>query len=458
MKNVTFFLSTGRCGTQWIAELLKKGYPEVHVEHEALLSRYRSGQYTDNPLDIIELESVQNHLKNIKEITKEKNYIEVGWPCYSALPLFIEELNNVKIVHIIRNPLDCALSHVSHFIFRSDLRVDEYTEFCLPPTKEKDPFHKALSTWLFVNKYWKNYITVNYPDVPIKTFKSEDLFNGEIKDLLKFIGLPYKEGIEKTEKVDGSSFHLYDVKWEEIFERKDVLDVAEGYDYKIHKEIPKKLNKKPSGRTVFGIPCTNNINYKFGVNISNACLYLVEKGYSIDVIYKEGSLIPKQRNFIAQKCLWRGDDLLFIDSDILFDPEEINKLIQSDKDIIGGIYKARRKPYKMEVYYCKEDDEENLINYRIEDIPKENFICDGIGAGFFYIKHRVLKKMYSYDFVMKYGHPFSMYNLKNGSQLGEDLSFCLRAKKAGFDVWCNPDVNLGHIFESVIWTWEKEDA
>ena len=35
-----FILSTGRCGTQWIASELGRAFPELHVAHEPLRNEY----------------------------------------------------------------------------------------------------------------------------------------------------------------------------------------------------------------------------------------------------------------------------------------------------------------------------------------------------------------------------------------------------------------------------------
>jgi predicted O-methyltransferase YrrM len=51
----------------------------------------------------------------------------------------------------------------------------------------------------------------------------------------------------------------------------------------------------------------------------------------------------------------------------------------------------------------------------------------------------------------------------NGNDIGEDLAFCIRAKKAGFKIWCDPTIPLNHIGEQefnskTYYDWMKEDA
>ena len=33
---------------------------------------------------------------------------------------------------------------------------------------------------------------------------------------------------------------------------------------------------------------------------------------------------------------------------------------------------------------------------------------------------------------------------------GEDVSFCLDAKEAGFDIWCDPRIRVGHEKQRII--------
>ena len=36
-------------------------------------------------------------------------------------------------------------------------------------------------------------------------------------------------------------------------------------------------------------------------------------------------------------------------------------------------------------------------------------------------------------------------------KLGEDLAFCLRANRCGYQIWCDPTVRIGHVGHIVIW-------
>lgn len=55
------------------------------------------------------------------------------------------------------------------------------------------------------------------------------------------------------------------------------------------------------------------------------------------------SLITRARNALTHNFLKTDSThLLFIDSDIGFNPHDVVKMIEADKDVIGGIYPKKR--------------------------------------------------------------------------------------------------------------------
>ena len=66
---VVAFLSTGRCGTQWLAAGLRELYPSLEVEHEPIGSLYQPRHYFRryyDPEAILELPEVRRHAARIE--------------------------------------------------------------------------------------------------------------------------------------------------------------------------------------------------------------------------------------------------------------------------------------------------------------------------------------------------------------------------------------------------------
>src|ERR1035441_4296980 len=67
--------------------------------------------------------------------------------------------------------------------------------------------------------------------------------------------------------------------------------------------------------------------------------------FSLDTMVNE-SLVQRARNHLTAKFLENkiATHLMFIDSDIGFEPEHIFKLILHDKEIVGGLYPKKTLP------------------------------------------------------------------------------------------------------------------
>jgi len=205
-------------------------------------------------------------------------------------------------------------------------------------------------------------------------------------------------------------------------------------------------------KILIGAPHYMGIPAKFVVNTTRMTLDLAAKGWESNIYYAEGTLISTQRNKIAQTAVDEDYDyLFFIDSDMDHPMDEVYKLLDIAEDpyagveIIGGLYYGRRAPHKPMVF--SEYTGEHFVGIKQRDIEKNDgkpFTCAGIGTGFLLISVDVLKKMMKPKFLKRWGGPFSHHLMKTGVQLGEDLSFCVRAAEAGHEIWCHPDVDLGH--------------
>lgn len=167
------------------------------------------------------------------------------------------------------------------------------------------------------------------------------------------------------------------------------------------------------------------------------------------------SLVTKARSRIANFFMnnTEYEYILFIDADVGFTPEDVFKLLVSNKDITCGAYPMKGIPLR--------------YNYNISQ-PE---ICEGdlvkienIGFGFALIHRRVFEdishkyceelKYYpatnnsSYPPTEKEFHNSYHYFLelkKDMSYLPEDFSFFERARNVGYTAWLNTTIRLSHV-------------
>lgn len=123
--------------------------------------------------------------------------------------------------------------------------------------------------------------------------------------------------------------------------------------------------------------------------------------------------------------------VMFIDADQTFPADGIKQLIEAKKDIIGGNYNERRMPLVSTVKILNEHGE---MAHDVP-VPKEPFKAYAVATGFMLIDIKVFDKI-----------PEPWFNTQLEPEFKtEDVYFCEKAREAGFDIWCDPRLNIGHI-------------
>lgn len=169
---------------------------------------------------------------------------------------------------------------------------------------------------------------------------------------------------------------------------------------------------------------------------------------------REMTLNGDSRNEIKNTKPFKGnvtyDKILWIDSDIAWSPEDVLKLYESDKDVISGAYLLASG----EVTAYKK-----LLGpgYTYQDIlkMKEPVQVDGTGFGFLCVKQGVFESLSRPWFQSTW---ITMEDDETKEEfsfpiMGEDLSWCKRARDAGFEIWLDPAVKVIH-HKTVKLTWE----
>lgn len=150
----TFVLSTGRCGTQWLAHALAlPGVGAGRVEHEPLGDRYRPrvmlGARGDPAvLEPVDRERVEKHWNGIEATLAGEDYFEAGFPCWSALPYLCRRFaGRVRIVHLTRHPVPVAYSWVAHNAYVTPLLRQLPEKILLHPADRGVAFPEYAETW-----------------------------------------------------------------------------------------------------------------------------------------------------------------------------------------------------------------------------------------------------------------------------------------------------------------------
>lgn len=149
------------------------------------------------------------------------------------------------------------------------------------------------------------------------------------------------------------------------------------------------------------------------------------------------------RDFLESDCT----ELVFLDSDVCFEPEALVQLCQRDCDIVGGVYPYRREgsdnmPVRM------------MDGGEVKDGLRE---VEGLPTGFMKIKRHVLEtmcaaspwyfdKIYPTHLVFNRSEPDVSH-----TRWGGDLYFCKRWREMGGKIYADEELRLGHVAEIVIY-------
>jgi hypothetical protein len=155
---------------------------------------------------------------------------------------------------------------------------------------------------------------------------------------------------------------------------------------------------------------------------------------------REITLSGNYTNEIDNSQPFRGeidyDTILWIDSDISFEPEDAIKLIESDKQITSGAYLLSSGEVTAYEKLLGPGYSHDQVR-QMKDLTK----VEGCGFGFLAVKKGVFESLSRPWFQS------TMVKTKDGYEfplMGEDLSWCKRVTDAGFEIWFDPTVKVVH--------------
>ncbi|MFT3996111.1 MAG: hypothetical protein QM667_01795 [Asticcacaulis sp.] len=179
------------------------------------------------------------------------------------------------------------------------------------------------------------------------------------------------------------------------------------------------------------------------------------------------ALITRSRNTLLSNFLNDTDatHLMFIDADIGFAPDHLDRLLASGKPLVAGIYPIKTLDWTRARPSAAETAEEAALHYVGEPMPggrrEGDFAeADYAGTGFMLIRRDVIETLIAAYPGLRYGsiHAFprpkampQQYALfecliddETGLYLSEDFAFCHRWKALGGEIWLDVAGRLTH--------------
>jgi len=149
------------------------------------------------------------------------------------------------------------------------------------------------------------------------------------------------------------------------------------------------------------------------------------------------ALVQRARNDLFRLGL-EYDAVIWIDSDLEWNPMWIMELLGSDKDVIGGTYR-------------KKTDDAELYTVKTKDLTATDGLIkvDGLGMGFLKMSKKAVQALW--DASQPYqneGRECRMVcdiQIVDGQLVSEDNVVTRKLADLGFDIWLDPHMTCCHI-------------
>jgi hypothetical protein len=202
--------------------------------------------------------------------------------------------------------------------------------------------------------------------------------------------------------------------------------------------------------------------------ITVSSLLQLHKPCPCEFMVVERQMIEMARNGIAMEALRNNaTHLMFIDDDNPVPPDALEKMLEDNKDIVIAPILSRNPnkagKHDLCAFYSQKVGNETIY-YNIEKFKDEGFLhkIDGGGTGCMLIKIDVLKKLnllYKDRMFERTRTVFKKPIKVDGKEytertMSEDMEFCEKAIKAGFEVWLDDRIRPLHLTGERFVQWQ----
>jgi hypothetical protein len=194
------------------------------------------------------------------------------------------------------------------------------------------------------------------------------------------------------------------------------------------------------------------VHAQFATSLAETRLLLEANGIKVSTfIEPNGSLLVAARNRLTERFWESGaTHMLCIDSDLGWPAQAVLAMLQSNKEIIAGVYPSRKeKGFIFRPFFVDGDEKQGMVH------DKHLIKMEAIPAGFMLIQRETIKKMRKMLPHLYYGpkdprdksestYMFFNTELIDGQFWGEDYVFCKRVREVGIDIWVDPLIQFDH--------------
>ena len=192
-------------------------------------------------------------------------------------------------------------------------------------------------------------------------------------------------------------------------------------------------------KTLIAIPCMDMVSARFAQSLAT-----LKKEGECTVSFLIGSLIYDSRNRLAALAVdMDADYILWLDSDMTFAPDTLERMMKvldehPEIDILSGLYFRRAQPFTPVLFSKLEQTADDVLEWAdVNDVPDELFEVAGCGFGGVLMRTDCLLDIAAKEHGGKWFTPIA--------NAGEDCAFCIRVRREGYKIYCDPTITLGHM-------------
>ncbi|MFH5805528.1 hypothetical protein [Alienimonas sp. DA493] len=251
---ITVTVSTGRCGTTYLAETFELSFPDATIAHESLHPNVAKPAVYHRAYDARAFEpmlaepGVRAVLNDWRDASERAPVFEAGWTMSALVPGLRQEYGDqLRALIVHRHPVQVAAS----FAVMGHYSLNKSPAWAITPFHDRvlypqfadrwdgmSPFERSLYRWLEITAYGLE-LPKRFPDLSTLTVTADEIFRSPetLDRIAEFAGLPARKEIPQSPRKN--VFRQNDVEvrpigdeWERYDRHPEVVSLGRelGYD------------------------------------------------------------------------------------------------------------------------------------------------------------------------------------------------------------------------------------
>lgn len=180
---------------------------------------------------------------------------------------------------------------------------------------------------------------------------------------------------------------------------------------------------------VVAIPSQDHCPIEFALSLLHMATTTIQEDSDLELLVTRvtSSILLNARHILACDALsTNATHILWIDSDMIFPPDTLLRLLARNVDLVGANCVARRPPFP----FTAKDSKENRLATTSRTTGLEEVF--GVGLALFLMKTQILRELTP---------PWFTFDWKERLFAGEDYGFCSRVRARGHRIWIDHDLS-----------------